>query len=362
MGNLRREAKKILLTTADINDELVTAITGGVFIANYNQMLVQDVCYCVKHCYEAGTPKIDVIQIRPKCPCDECETIDVGITVIKPNRTTGDFRDHNVFQKYYGHYLPVLKDCSNGYLHEDDVEEITANIVEMILNDPYAIVEGDMAVRFDWTAGIPVIIVRNLQGQILETITAAGASVAQLVTAVNASTYLTVYASDTDYITVQCNDHHGYLFDVTNLAKDQLYYAIGLTAKDVNVQFISQVDGDVGIINEFQAGVFPSLSYKDIARIFPVKPSDAGTLKPGVVIGGEYCSYMFRLCHDRAYNHSFANHIDKYDEEVIFYGLKSELEGAYFEDKLMDAGLLIDCLGFESESASASASPSISLQ
>lgn len=345
MGNLVRRPNYLLINSVGADD--FSHVDGvSMWIRDYGTILTAGVLNAFKCCYCPAILHQELIKVKPKYPCDDCKPDDYGFVIFKDFSLTGRPEEFYGRGKFYGYRIEYPIVSSSGYLDVEDIETVISNIVYQIGNPPInekQFVYAYERVQLSFTAGTPVLTITDISTGETVTYTALAATIAALVTAINSDSDRLIEVITWNATNIVIEGHSGFGFTTTvsgGLAKDDDYYWIRIKQIEAKKNFtIRQIDG-FGTRTVLQTYKAAKVHPDDVARVFPKLPmTDVGNQRDLPIKDGHYCMYKFGIKHDYAYNHSFANHLDEYYEELIMYVLDYSTNIALVDAAISGAGI-----------------------
>ena len=348
MGNLVRPAKRIgPINTVDANtlklyDSNTKILIEGLGIILDSEKLDSFTQYCTTSC----VPRVELIKVKPTCPCNDCD-LEFGISVVAIPRHTGFVSDYTPKTNYYNTVLSSIQACSSGYLAAADILIVRNDLVKNIMKDKnkniigidYKGVYAGVARKFTgWTNAATVTVDGTTYG--------AQATIAAFIASINAGTLAYAFLDETTPATVFWVVSRSTTGIFTSLSattaslvaegQDATYMAT--IAVDCEKKYQIAFDSSFGTKTAPVAGTFGILTTVQLQREFAVLRGDAGMNKDYILPSTDYCKYIFKFRHD-AYDVSAANHSNTYVEEVVLYIKEDQAHTANFDGKLNDWAL-----------------------
>jgi hypothetical protein len=345
-GNLIRKKSQILINTLASGDVAVNS--GKLFIKQYgNEIDIDNVTSFVKVENVTATKKVSRVLVKPVYPINDDYGYEGGISVQRDYSFNGNPQDFYGHSKAYTYRIDNLKTASSGYLNLEDRAEIVGYIVDMINDDPTAVVTAKARYYLAYT-GSATMAVSTLAGTV---VVASGtqAAVSNLHTAVEAATVATIVPVNDSTNGIWLTASKGLAFTLaTGWALGESW--IELTQKDNAHQFSTYILNDVGTESVVTAGVKEILPLTEVQQLFPILPVSGIGSTPNIPIAGTaYCKYVFYIDHPDAAGLVGASRRETSEEVVEFYLPTTVGEGLLWETimnpSLHTAGVLDVDLG-----------------
>ena len=337
MGNLTRKPDEILLNELEA-DTLVNSGAGAsreLFIKNTGTIKLAGVEKFIKGSTSVGTAKTAVMLIKPLYPAGG-KNGESGFRVDIIHDVNGEIADAMHNNKYYDGFVEFLAAANGAYVAFADAIDMTSQIVRAIKSDVGGLVKATqivpvtVAAVYDFTVKIPQLN-KSQRVQI-----GAAGTISTVKTAIDGGALAGLVTVNTG--SGQLESAYGFTVDVTSGLTFPSYPKVSITGKDVLPTFTVRMDKECGSIESITEVDRVTFTKKDVARLFPIRPSMAGTQPKNVALPGvEYNKYVFSVFHDKAYALDGANHVNGYRQVLHIYVPKTIAEatnGANFENKL----------------------------
>ena len=336
MGNLTRKPDEILLNELE-SGTLVNSGAGAtreLFIKNTGTIKLSGVEKFIKGSTSVGTAKTAVMLIKPLYPAGG-KNGESGFRVDVIHDVNGEIKDAMHNNKYYDGFVEFLAAANGSFVAITDAIDMAGQIVRAIKSDVGGLVKATQIVPvsvsavYDFTVKIPQLN-KSQRVQI-----GAAGTISTVKTAIDGGALAGLINVNT--ASGQLESAYGFTVETTS-GLTLSYPKVSITGKEVLPTFTVRMEKECGSIESITDVDRVTFTRKDVARIFPIRPSMAGTQPKNVALPGvEYNKYVFLVFHDKAYALDGANHVNGFRQVLHIYVPKTVAEatnGANFENKL----------------------------